>query len=110
MADYDFENPTFDLDGPGIDDDYSLDLPDAIMDPLPQRVQQELDTSGDNIQSLRGEIKEAKLKAQMKRLVDTFYKEVNRADGLPPTVSTMTSSGSMPTAKRSTGRLATKRS
>ena len=39
MDDYDFENPTFDPDGPGIDDDYSLDLPDAIMDPLPPRVQ-----------------------------------------------------------------------
>ena len=38
MADLDFENPTFDTDGPGIDDDYSLDLPDAIMDPLPPRV------------------------------------------------------------------------
>ena len=53
MADYDFENPTFDPDGPGIDDDYSLDLPDAIMDPLPPRVLQELNTSGDNIQTLR---------------------------------------------------------
>ena len=33
MADYDFKNPAFDPDEPGIDDDYSLDLPDAIMDP-----------------------------------------------------------------------------
>ena len=82
MADYDFENPMFDPDGPGIDDDYSLDLPDAIMDPLPPRVQEELNTSGDNIQSLRGEIREAELEAQKKRLVDTFYKEVNRAYGL----------------------------
>ena len=56
MADYDFENPTFDPD-----DDYSFDLPDAIMDPLPPRVQQELNTSGDNIQSLRVEITEAEL-------------------------------------------------
>ena len=110
MANYDFENPTFDPDGPGIDDDYSLDLPDAIMDPLPPRVQKELNTFGDNIQSLRGEIIEAELEAQKKRLVDTFYKEVNRAYGLRPTVSTMTKSESMPTAKRSTGRLATKRS
>ena len=53
MADYDFENPTFDPDGPGIDDSYSLGLPDAIMGPLPPRVQEELNTSGDNIQSLR---------------------------------------------------------
>ena len=75
MADYDFENPTFDPDGRGIDDDYSLDLSDAIMHPLPLRVQQELNTSGDNIQSLPGEIREAELEAQKKRLVDTFYKE-----------------------------------
>ena len=51
---------------------------------------------------------EAELEAQKKRLVDTFYKEVNRAIGCAPTISTMTSSGSMPTEKRSTGRLATK--
>ena len=38
MVDYDFENPTFDPEGPGMDDDYSLDLPDAIMGPLPPRV------------------------------------------------------------------------
>ena len=84
MADFDFENPTFDPDDPGIDDDYSLDLPDAIMDPLPPRVQEELNTSGDNIQTLRCEIREAELEAQKKRLVDTFYKEVNRAYGLRP--------------------------
>ena len=84
MADYYFENPTFDPDGPGIDDNYSLDLPDAIMDPLPPRVQQELNTSGDNIQNLRVEIREAELEAQKKRLVDTFYKEVNNAYGLRP--------------------------
>ena len=84
MADYDFENPTFDPDGPGIDNDYSLDLPDSIMDPLPLRVQQELNTSGDNIQSLRGEIREAELEAKKKRLVDTFNKERNRAYGLRP--------------------------
>ena len=46
-------------------------------DPLPPCVQEELKTSGDNIQSLRGEIREAELEAQMKGLVDTFYKEVN---------------------------------
>ena len=84
MAVYDFENPTFDPDGPGIDDDYSLDLPDAIMDPLPPRVQQELSTSGDNIQRLRGETRKAELDAQKKRLVDTFYTDVNRAYGLRP--------------------------
>ena len=39
MADYDFENPTLDPDVPGIDEDYSRDLPDAIMDPFPPRVQ-----------------------------------------------------------------------
>ena len=84
MADYDFEKPTFDPDRPGIDDDNSLDLPDAMMDPHPPRVQEELISSEDNIQSLRGEIREAELEAQKKRLVDTFYKEVNRAYGLHP--------------------------
>ena len=84
MADFDFENPTFDPDGPGIDNDYSPDLPDAIMDPLPPRVKAELNTSGDNIQTLRGEIREAELEVQKKRLVDTFYKEVNRAFELRP--------------------------
>ena len=84
MADFDFENPTFDPDGPGIDYDYSLDLPDAITDPLPPHVQQELNTSRDYIQILRGEIREAELEAQKKRLVDTFYKEVNSAYGLRP--------------------------
>ena len=52
MADCDFKNPSFDTDGPGIDDDHSLDLPDAIMDPLPPRIQEELHTSGNLIQSL----------------------------------------------------------
>ena len=54
------------------------------MDPLPPQVQQELNTFGDNIQSLRGGIREADLEAQKTRLVDTFYKEVNRAYGLCP--------------------------
>ena len=45
MADFDFENSTFDPDGHGIDNDESFDLHDAIMDPLPLRVKQELNTS-----------------------------------------------------------------
>ena len=73
MADLDFENPTFDPDGPGIDDDYSFDLPDAIMDPQ-LLVQQDLNTSGDHIQSLRGKLREAEL----------FYKEVTQVYGLRP--------------------------
>ena len=84
MADFNFENPTLDPDGPRIDDDHSLDLPDAVIDPLPPRVQEERNTSGDNIQTLRGEIREGELEAQKKRLVDTFYKKVNRAYGLHP--------------------------
>ena len=84
MADFDFENPTFDPDRPGIDNDYSLKLPDAIIDPLLPRVQEELNTSGDNIPTLRGETREAELEAQKKCLVDTFCMEVNRAYGLRP--------------------------
>ena len=83
MANFDFENPTFDSGAPGIDDGYSTDLPDAIMDP-PLRVQQEFNTPGDRIQSLWGELREAKLEAQKKRLVDTFYKEVPQVYGLRP--------------------------
>ena len=54
------------------------------MDPFPPRVQEELNTSKDNIQTLRGEIREAELEAQKKRQVDTVYKELNRAYGLRP--------------------------
>ena len=86
MDDVTFENPTFDPDGPGIGDDYaehSLDLSDAIMDP-PLDVQQQLNTSGDRIQNMREELRQIELEAKKKRLVDTFYKEENRAYGLRP--------------------------
>ena len=53
------------------------------MDPL-LRVQQDLNTSGDNIKSLRGGLREAELEAQKKRLVDTFYTEVTQVYGLRP--------------------------
>ena len=56
MADFDFENPKFDPDEHGMDNDESFDLPDTIMDPLTMRVQQEFNTSGDLIQSLQGEL------------------------------------------------------
>ena len=62
----------------------SFNLPDAIIDPLPLRVQQELNSSGDIIQSLQGELREVELEAQKKRLVDTIYKEVSQVYGLRP--------------------------
>ena len=71
-----FEIPTFDPDGPGIDDDYSFDLPDPPLD-----VQQQLDASGGRVQSMRGEMWQGELEDQKKRLLDTFYNEVNRAYG-----------------------------
>ena len=71
-----FENPTFDPAGPGIDNDYSFDLPDP-----PLNVQQHLDASGERIQSMRSEIRQGELEDQRKRLVDTFYNEVNRVCG-----------------------------
>ena len=55
-----FENPTFDPDGPGKDDDYSFDLPDPPPD-APLDVQQQLDASGERIQSMRGEIRQGEL-------------------------------------------------
>ena len=78
------------------------------MDPLPPRVQQELNTSGDKIQTLRGEIREAELEAQKKRLVDTFYKEVNRAYGLRSDSIDYDQHRIDDDGKCSTGRLATK--
>ena len=81
MADFE---PTLDPYGDGIDKDESFDLPDAIMGPLPLRVQQELNTSGDLIQSLQGELRDVELEAQKKRLVDIFYKELTQVYGLRP--------------------------
>ena len=103
----DFENPTFDV--PGIDDDESFDFPDTIIDP-PLRVQQELNTSGDRIYSLCGKLREAELEAQKKRLVNTFYKEVTQAYGLRPDSIHYDHFRIDSDAKRSTGRLAIKRS
>lgn len=58
----------------GLDDEYSFDLSDAPSNMVPPpNVQQELNTSRDRIQSLRGEFREAELEVQKKRLVDIFY-------------------------------------
>ena len=79
------------------------------MDP-PLRVQQDLNTSGDHIQSLWGELREAELEAQKKRLVDTFHKEVTQVYGLRPDSINYDQFRVDDDSKRSTGRLATKRS
>ena len=50
MDDVTFENPTFDLDGPGEDDDF--DLPDPPMEQPPD-VQRQLNMSVDNLQNLQ---------------------------------------------------------
>ena len=83
MDDVTFENPSFDPDGPGVDDDYSFDLPDPPMEP-PLDVQQQLNASGDNLQNLQGELRQAELETQKKRLVDSFYNEVSHTYGLRP--------------------------
>ena len=85
MDDVTFENPTFDLDRPGVDDDNSFDLPDPPppMEPPPD-VQHQLNASGDNLQNLHGELRQAELDAQKKRLVDSFYNEVRHTYGLRP--------------------------
>ena len=51
------------------------------MDP-PLDVQQQLNTSADRIQISEDELKQIALEDQKKRLVDTFYKELDRAYGL----------------------------
>ena len=81
MDDVTFENPTFDPDGPGVDDDF--DLPDPPMEP-PFDVQQQLNASGDNLEDLQEELREAELEAQKKRLVDSFYNEVSCTKGAAP--------------------------
>ena len=83
MDDVTFENPTFDPDGPGVDDDYCFDLPDPPMEP-PLDVRQQLNVSGENLQNLAGELRQAELDAQKKRLVDSFYNEVSHTYGLRP--------------------------
>ena len=80
MDDVTFENPTFD---PGVDDDYSFDLPDPPMEP-PLDVRQQLNVSGDNLQNLASELRQAELEAQKKRLVDSFFKKVSHTYGLCP--------------------------
>ena len=78
-----FENPTFDPDGPGVDDDYSFDLPDPPME-SPLDVRKQLNASGGNLQNLQGELRQAELEAQKKRLVDSFHNEVSHTYGLRP--------------------------
>ena len=81
MDDVTFENPTFDPDGPGVEDDF--DLPNPPMEP-PFDVQQQVNASGDNLQSLE-ELREVELEAQKKHLVDSFYNEVSHTyNGLCP--------------------------
>ena len=81
MDDVTFENPMFDPDGPGEDDDF--DLPDPPMEP-PLDVQKLLNASGDNFQGLQEELREAELEAQKKRFIDSFYNEVSHTYGLRP--------------------------
>ena len=76
-----FENPTYDPDGHGKDDDYSSVLPDPPLDP-PLHVQQQLNASGERIHSIRGEIRQGKLENQKKRLIDTFYNDMKSAYGM----------------------------
>ena len=82
MDDVTFEN---DPEGPGADDDYSFDLPPppTPMEP-PLDVRQQLNASGDNLQNLAGELRQAELEAQKKRLVDSFFNEVSHTYGLHP--------------------------
>ena len=58
--------------------------PRLPMEP-PFDVQQQLNASGDNLQSLQEELREAELEAQKKCLVDSFYNEVSHTyNGLRP--------------------------
>ena len=48
----------------------------------PLDVHQPLNASGDNLQNLAGELRQAELDAQKKRLVDCFYNEVRHTYGM----------------------------
>ena len=50
----------------------------------PLDVRQQLNVSGDNLQNLQGELRQAEPEAQKKRLVDSFYNEVSHTYGLCP--------------------------
>ena len=67
---YDFENPTFD------EDDYDNDIDDRLLmvpDETDQRII--LNQSG-VIDDLRGELRKSAVEAQKRRLVTTFYDEI----------------------------------
>ena len=64
--------------------------PPPVMEPLLE-VRVGLDTSGDNLQNYRDELRQTELEAQKKRLVDSFYNEVS---GTYKAGSTIASSGS----------------
>ena len=50
----------------------------------PLDVRQQLNASGDNLQNLADELRQAELDAQKKRLVDSFYNEMSHTYGLRP--------------------------
>ena len=79
MDDVTFENPTFDPDGPGEDD--NLVLPEPPIEPPPD-VQHQLNEYGNVLQNFRDELGQEGPRAQKKRLVDTFYNEVSHTYGL----------------------------
>ena len=90
MDDVIFENPTFDLDRQGEDDDFdTYVLPEVPAEEpdikLPIGTRKELNRYGRLIPTLWGQLRESSLEAQKKRLVKAFYKEAyNAYNGLLP--------------------------
>ena len=69
---FDFENPTFD------EDDYDEDI-DDILPMVPDETDQRIISNQSGaIDDLRGELRKSAVEAQKKRLVRTFYDEIEK--------------------------------
>ena len=101
MADYDFENPTFDSYGPGINDDHSF-LPYAIM--TNRRTSSKSLSSPWTVSRACGvRLESQSLKTRKSAWLISFIKKLTVLINCAPTVSTISSLELTPTAKHSSG-------
>ena len=82
MADSEFEAAFGDVDAAPQDADVIPELPEPPVLTPPNT--QQLSELGDNIQSLRDELRASELNEQKIRLVDTYYNEISEAYKLSP--------------------------
>ena len=84
MADFVIDNPSFDpVFEP--DEDALPVLPEPpVLTPLATLSPQQLGDHGDNIQNLRGELRDSELDEQKHRLVDAYYRVIDEDYGFSP--------------------------